>query len=168
MRLCGLGCDLHAPDDGAINHGTSCRELRLGRVFRWRERAECGDFEALSRLEGFLIVALPVTIPDMSAIVVRQQPPANARSKSPRSAELFTGIGGLALGLARAGFEMVELIERDEACCETLRANSRRLGMNSTSIEARDACGVRKGVHAAGRYSWSRPPSRSRRRTSPG
>jgi putative transposase len=30
-----------------------------------------------------------------------------------------------------------------------------------------EPCGVRKGVHAAGRYSWSRPPSRSRRRTSP-
>jgi hypothetical protein len=30
-----------------------------------------------------------------------------------------------------------------------------------------EACGVRKGVHAARRYSWSRPPSRSRRNTRP-
>jgi putative transposase len=33
--------------------------------------------------------------------------------------------------------------------------------------DALQACGVRKRVHAARRYSWRSPPSRSRRRTAP-
>jgi DNA (cytosine-5)-methyltransferase 1 len=55
------------------------------------------------------------------------------------SLELFAGAGGLAIGTHRAGFEIVDLIEWSEACCETLRTNTDHLGWkDSRDIEPRD------------------------------
>lgn len=42
-----------------------------------------------------------------------------------RSVELFTGAGGLALGLGRAGISHAALVERDADSCRTIRANQR-------------------------------------------
>lgn len=36
---------------------------------------------------------------------------------------LFSGAGGLDIGFQNAGFETVVMVERDSACCKTLRAN---------------------------------------------
>ncbi|MDH4099797.1 MAG: DNA cytosine methyltransferase [Nitrospirota bacterium] len=41
-----------------------------------------------------------------------------------RSIELFTGAGGLALGLEAAGWEHVALLERDADACATIRLNN--------------------------------------------
>lgn len=41
------------------------------------------------------------------------------------SLELFTGAGGLAFGLSRAGFRHVALVERDAAACQTVRHNQK-------------------------------------------
>ena len=41
-----------------------------------------------------------------------------------RSIELFTGAGGLALGLQRAGFESVLMVEWDDDAFETVKANA--------------------------------------------
>lgn len=43
-----------------------------------------------------------------------------------KSVELFTGAGGLALGIERAGFHHDTVIERDRYCCDTIRENQKR------------------------------------------
>jgi len=42
-----------------------------------------------------------------------------------RSVELFTGAGGLALGIEKAGFHHDTVIERNKDCCRTIRENQR-------------------------------------------
>jgi DNA (cytosine-5)-methyltransferase 1 len=42
-----------------------------------------------------------------------------------RSVELFTGAGGLAIGIENAGFRHAALVERDRWSCDTLRQNFR-------------------------------------------
>ncbi len=41
------------------------------------------------------------------------------------SLELFTGAGGLAIGLSHSGFSHVAVVERDAAACQTIRYNQR-------------------------------------------
>jgi len=43
-----------------------------------------------------------------------------------RAVELFAGAGGLGMGLSRAGFHPVAVIERDRYCCDTIRENQKR------------------------------------------
>jgi hypothetical protein len=43
-----------------------------------------------------------------------------------RAVELFTGAGGLALGIENAGFHHDTVIERDKDCCSTIRQNQGR------------------------------------------
>jgi DNA (cytosine-5)-methyltransferase 1 len=57
-----------------------------------------------------------------------------------RSIELFSGAGGLALGLERAGFEPVALFERDPSACATLRHNR-----PDWNLFERDVCEVDYG-----------------------
>ena len=52
--------------------------------------------------------------------------PADPRQKNLRSVELFTGAGGLALGLESAGFHHDTVVERDRFCCDTIRSNQAR------------------------------------------
>ncbi|MBL8673705.1 MAG: DNA cytosine methyltransferase, partial [Rhodospirillales bacterium] len=40
-----------------------------------------------------------------------------------RSVELFAGAGGMAIGVSRAGFQPVAVIERDPYACDTIREN---------------------------------------------
>jgi DNA (cytosine-5)-methyltransferase 1 len=49
-----------------------------------------------------------------------------------RTIEMFTGAGGLALGVAAAGFEHVAIVERDNECCRTIRKNQ-ELGIKPVS-----------------------------------
>src|SRR4051794_33921110 len=58
--------------------------------------------------------------------------PANDRSqtarphpKKPSVLSLFTGAGGLDIGLEKAGFKLVGLVEQDSDCRETLKRNRR-------------------------------------------
>jgi len=43
-----------------------------------------------------------------------------------QSVELYTGAGGLALGITRAGFRHLAVVERDEDACDTILENKRR------------------------------------------
>lgn len=43
-----------------------------------------------------------------------------------QSVELYTGAGGLALGISRAGFRHLALVELDKNSCDTIRENKRR------------------------------------------
>ena len=43
-----------------------------------------------------------------------------------RSVELFAGAGGMALGVARAGFQHLGIVEYDQWCCETINHNRSR------------------------------------------
>jgi len=43
-----------------------------------------------------------------------------------RAVELFTGAGGLALGIEKAGFHHDTVVERDKDCCRTIRENQRK------------------------------------------
>lgn len=58
-------------------------------------------------------------------------PPANnvfpiRKTKPNRSVELFSGCGGLAMGLSQAGFSHESLVERDAQACQTLQHNRDR------------------------------------------
>ena len=43
-----------------------------------------------------------------------------------RSVELFAGVGGLAMGVSRAGFRPEAVIDWDRWCCDTIRENQQR------------------------------------------
>lgn len=40
-----------------------------------------------------------------------------------RAVELFAGAGGLGMGISKAGFKPVEIVERDKWCCDTINRN---------------------------------------------
>lgn len=48
-----------------------------------------------------------------------------------RAIELFAGAGGLGMGVSRAGFKPVQIVEWDRWCCDTINAN-RRSGNEKT------------------------------------
>ncbi|MYC60887.1 MAG: DNA (cytosine-5-)-methyltransferase, partial [Gammaproteobacteria bacterium] len=43
-----------------------------------------------------------------------------------RAVELFTGAGGLGIGVSQAGFEPVAVVECDRYCCDTIRENQEK------------------------------------------
>lgn len=53
-----------------------------------------------------------------------------------RSIELFSGAGGLALGLEAAGFESVALVERNKDACATLRLNRPNWNVIESDVRA--------------------------------
>lgn len=53
-----------------------------------------------------------------------------------RSVELFSGAGGLALGLEAAGFENVALIERNHDACATIRLNRPKWNLIESDVRS--------------------------------
>lgn len=54
------------------------------------------------------------------------------RADKPTTLELFAGCGGMAIGIANAGFQSLAAIEWDKNACETLRRNPRALGLEDS------------------------------------
>lgn len=71
------------------------------------------------------------------------------RPKKPVAVDLFSGCGGLTLGLKRAGFRVSVAVENDSLACRTYRSNHR-----STALIERDIQNVRGAdiVEAAGSH----------------
>ena len=67
-----------------------------------------------------------------------------------RSLELFSGAGGLALGLERAGFRPVALVERNRDACATLRRNRPKWNVLEGDIREVDFGGLGKVELVAG------------------
>jgi DNA (cytosine-5)-methyltransferase 1 len=62
-----------------------------------------------------------------------------AASRCLTALELFAGAGGMAMGMHLAGYELVDLVESNEACCETLRRNADLFGWKDPGeIDAHD------------------------------
>lgn len=76
-----------------------------------------GEAVSLESLEK-ICIALNCDIGDILEIVVDEK-----YTKKPTTIELFAGAGGLALGLEKAGFETISLIEVDKDAADTLRCN---------------------------------------------
>ncbi|BDR73131.1 cytosine-specific methyltransferase [Clostridium tetani] len=60
--------------------------------------------------------------------------------------ELFAGAGGLALGLEKAGFTSVGLVELDKYCCKTLKINRPKWNIINEDIVRVAENGIRKYV----------------------
>lgn len=55
--------------------------------------------------------------------------------EKPIALSLFSGAGGMDLGVIRGGFEVIAAIEKDPYCCETLRAAVKREGRRTQVFE---------------------------------
>lgn len=82
--------------------------------------------------------------PARRVVEARRQPrPAAARS----GVELFSGCGGLALGIARAGFEHRLLVEWNEHACGTLSINGPTSGEHAAAMRAPHERPSQKSAH---------------------
>ena len=75
------------------------------------------DWEHDRRVPPVYVVEMMEKLINKSEIV------APVSVDSPKTIELFAGAGGLALGVEKAGFNTIGLIEFDGDACDTLRKN---------------------------------------------
>src|SRR5438105_4660400 len=67
----------------------------------------------------------------------------------PRAIDLFSGCGGLSLGLKQAGFKVVAAIEIDPFAVETYRANHKGVLVKCTDIRNVSAAGLRRELEVS-------------------
>jgi DNA (cytosine-5)-methyltransferase 1 len=64
--------------------------------------------------------------------------------KKPTAIDLFSGCGGLTLGLKRAGFRILAAIEKDPVAVDVYRKNHRRVVLKLSDIRRISAIGLRR------------------------
>jgi len=57
-------------------------------------------------------------------------------NKTLKAISLFSGAGGMDIGVKQAGFNLIASVENDPYCCQTLRANIKRQRENTKVIES--------------------------------
>ena len=110
-------------------HGRRCEYTRWpkSKLEFWRPKLERNHLrdkhvrKELRKLGWQVLVVWECQLKNTNALAGRLRAFLEDRS---RSVELFTGAGGLALGIERAGFHHDTVVERDKDCCQTiLRTN---------------------------------------------
>ena len=77
-----------------------------------------GETVSMESIEK-ICIALDCNVGDILEVVSDE----NKSTKKPTTIELFAGAGGLALGIEKAGFETISLIEVDKDAADTLKCN---------------------------------------------
>ena len=73
-------------------------------------------------------------------MLLKEKKPKKTSKETLTSLELFAGAGGLALGIHKAGFKTMGVIEREKKAVETLKINVPKvLGLSPEGIISQDA-----------------------------
>lgn len=117
-----------------IDKNMNRTELKEAAGISFNVLARMGKNEAVSfeSIEKICNV-LDCDIGDIISIV--KEPQCKAETKSFTTIELFAGAGGLALGIEKAGFNTIGLIEVDKAASDTLKCNRPNWRVINADIE---------------------------------
>lgn len=94
-----------------------------------------------------ICIALDCNVGDILEVVNDE----TVNTKKPTTIELFAGAGGLALGIEKAGFDTISLIEVDKDAADTLKCNRPKWNVicddiaNISCLDLEEYFGVKKG-----------------------
>ena len=92
-----------------------------------------GKSRALHRIDSQIPRArMSISIPPI--MTSNSKPARNRRDLRPTAIDLFSGCGGLSLGLRRAGFTVIAAVDLDPLACATYRMNHKRTQLLQQSI----------------------------------
>lgn len=108
----------------SVNNVADILGSSLSSVRSWIKSGKYPSHEDEAGNKGFYMEDISSLIPVKEMLESRWDKEMNTKPlRDYTSVELFAGAGGLAIGMAKAGFKHVLLNEIDHDACETLRAN---------------------------------------------
>lgn len=105
-----------------------------------------GETVSMESIEK-ICIALDCNVGDILEVVNDE----SVNTKKPTTIELFAGAGGLALGIEKAGFDTISLIEVDKDAADTLKCNRPNWNVicddiaNISCLDLEEYFGVKKG-----------------------